>query len=220
MMRAMSFNETAQMLVEIGAGFHRRGWVLGTSGNFSAALERDPLRVAITESAADKGHLTVDQILQIDERGNVLRPEGARPSAETLVHLAVFRKTNAGSVLHTHSVWSTLLSDRAAVDGGFAIEGYEMLKGLAGVGTHEHREWIPVLENTQDMKALAGRVEGLLAEQPAIHGFLIRRHGLYTWGNNLDEAARHVEILEFLMEVLWRSFEFRNTTGRSAAKAK
>ena len=38
-----------------------------------------------------------------------------------------------------------------------------MLKGLEGVTTHEHREWIPILENDQDMPRLAGQVRQLLA---------------------------------------------------------
>jgi methylthioribulose-1-phosphate dehydratase len=48
------------------------------------------------------------------------------------------------------------------------------------------------------------QVEAILTEQPNVHGFLIRRHGLYTWGRDLDEAKRHVEILEFLFEVIGR----------------
>ena len=75
-----------------------------------------------------------------------------------------------------------------------------MLKGLNGVTTHEHREWLPILENSQDMEMLAGETSRMLEENPRIHGFLIRRHGLYTWGKDLAEAARHVEILEFLLE--------------------
>src|SRR5205085_2380270 len=112
--------------------------------------------------------------------------------------------TGAESVLHTHSVWSTVLSDVFADAGGFSIEGYEMLKGLEGVQTHEHREWLPILENTQDMRALAGQVTALLQARPQTHGILIRQHGLYTWGKNLDDAARHVEILEFLLESVGR----------------
>ena len=216
----MIYSDVAQQFAQIGRDFHRRGWVLGTSGNFSAVLEREPLRVAITESAADKGSLKVGQVLQIDGHASVLEPRGAKPSAETLVHLAVLRSTDAASVLHTHSVWSTLLSDWASEAGGFVIEGYEMLKGLAGVKTHEHREWLPVLENTQDMTALSCHVETLLAEKPLTHAFLIQRHGLYTWGRSLDEAVRHVEILEFLMEVLWRSFEFQSTNIRSEGNAR
>jgi methylthioribulose-1-phosphate dehydratase len=186
---------------------------MGTSGNFSAVVQRDPLRVAITESSADKGHLSASQILEIDANGAVIGPGAALPSAETLLHLAIYRNRPAGATLHTHSVYGTLLSDRAAREGGFFIHGYEMLKGLAGVETHEHREWIPVIENSQNMRELADEVEPLLAERPDLHAFLIRRHGLYTWGRDLNEAARHIEILEFLMEVLWRSSESRNNNA-------
>jgi methylthioribulose-1-phosphate dehydratase len=44
----------------------------------------------------------------------------------------------------------------------------------------------------------------LLAAHPDAHGFLIRRHGLYTWGQDLAEAKRHLETLEFLFEAIER----------------
>jgi methylthioribulose-1-phosphate dehydratase len=209
----MGYTELAEQLAATGRKFYERGWVMGTSGNFSAVIERDPLRVAITESSADKGRLAPGQILEIDANGNALNSGGGKPSAETQLHLAIYRNRPAGATLHTHSVYGTLLSDRAAREGGFFIHGYEMLKGLAGVETHEHREWIPVIENSQNMRELADELEPMLAERPDLHAFLIRRHGLYTWGRDLNEAARHIEILEFLMEVLWRSSEFRNNSA-------
>lgn len=198
------FSETAVRLAEIGKGFYERGWVLGTSGNFSAVISRQPLRLAITSTGLDKGNLTPAQFLEMDDAANVVRGEG-RPSAEALLHLAIVRCAGAGAVLHTHSVWSTVLSGTHARHGGIALEGYEMLKGLEGVRTHKHREWLPILENSQDMVALADRVSATLGELPGIHGFLLQGHGLYTWGEGLHEAKRHVEILEFLMEVLVRS---------------
>src|SRR5580693_254449 len=198
------FAETAAGLAEIGRGFYSRGWVLGTSGNFSAVLSRDPLRLAITSTGLDKGSLTPAQFLEMDEQANVVRGEG-RPSAEALLHPAIVRGVDAGAVLHTHSVWSTVLSGTHAAQGGIALEGFEMLKGLEGVRTHKHREWLPILENSQDMVELADRVSATLRESPGIHGFLLRGHGLYTWGAGLREAKRHIEILEFLMEVLVRS---------------
>jgi methylthioribulose-1-phosphate dehydratase len=198
------FSNLAASLVEIGRAFYGRGWALGTSGNFSAMIDRDPLRLAITRSSVDKGKLAVEHILQVDEKGKVIEGEG-RPSAETMLHIAVMKLTGAGAVLHTHSVWSSILSDAYRSEGGVSIEGYEMLKGLEGVSTHEHSEWLPVIENSQDMRSLAGSVEAMFRERPAAHGFLLRRHGLYTWGSNLEEAKRHVEILEFLLEVLGRT---------------
>jgi methylthioribulose-1-phosphate dehydratase len=198
----MSFADLAAQLADIARQCYARGWAMGTSGNFSAVVTRDPLRLAITASGVDKGALSTDEVVEIDEHGKVVAGSG-RPSAEASLHLAITRARGAGAVLHTHSIWSTILSD-AAREGGLAIEGYEMLKGLDGVATHEHREWLPVLDNTQDWAAAAPHVEAILNEHPNAHGFLIRRHGLYTWGRDLAEAKRQVEILEFLFEVIGR----------------
>ena len=145
-----------------------------------------------------------EHILEVDSDGKAVKPAQGRPSAETLLHVAIVRSLGAGAVLHTHSVWSTILSDYHIGHGGFFIEGYEMLKGLDGVETHEHREWVPILENSQDMAALAVETRRMLEENPNVHGFLIRRHGMYTWGKDLAEAVRHVEILEFLLESVGR----------------
>jgi len=197
-----TFDAIAEQLAEVGRICYARGWAFGTSGNFSAVVQRDPLTLAITTSGVDKGLLEPGQIVAIDGGGRVLRGSG-KPSAEATVHLAIVRARGAGAVLHTHSIWSTILSDTGA-DGSLAIDGYEMLKGLDGVHTHEHQERLPIIDNTQDWAAAVPQVEATLRDHPAAHGFLIRRHGLYTWGHNLAEAKRHVEILEFLLEAMGR----------------
>jgi methylthioribulose-1-phosphate dehydratase len=202
--RAPNFAKLAQELAVIGRGFYSRGWVLGTSGNFSAVISREPLRLVITSTGLDKGNLNSAHFLEMDANSRVIRGKG-KPSAEAQLHLAIVRSREAGAVLHTHSVWSTVLSGAHAAEGGVTLQGYEMLKGLEGVRTHEHREWLPILENSQDMAGLSQVVSKTLGERPGIHGFLLREHGLYTWGANLEEAKRHVEILEFLMEVVVRS---------------
>ncbi|HLQ58322.1 MAG TPA: methylthioribulose 1-phosphate dehydratase [Gemmatimonadales bacterium] len=201
-----SFESLAEQLVEVGRHCYERGWALGTSGNFSAVVLKAPLTLAITTSGVDKGLLESSDVVEIDEHRRVMRGSGT-PSAEATVHLAIVRTRGAGAVLHTHSIWSTILSEAPTDDGsgdGLVIEGYEMLKGLDGVRTHEHRERLPILENTQDWARAAPQVEAILRENPEAHGFLIRRHGLYTWGQDLAEAKRQVEILEFLFEVLGR----------------
>lgn len=200
-----TLTDYAARLADLGRNFYRRGWVLGTSGNFSAVLSRDPLQLAITASGNDKGNLTPDHILQIDAEGRVIAGHG-KPSDETLLHLTAVKQCGAGAVLHTHSVWSTLLSQNVfAHADGIAIAGYEMLKGLAGVKTHEHTEWLPIIENSQTMEELARTVAATLQRFPAAHGFLLRGHGLYTWGKDLQEAQRHIEIFEFLLEVTGRT---------------
>jgi len=205
--------EMAPGLAEAGRALHTRGWAYGTAGNFSAVLRRDPLALAISRSGVDKGRLAPEQILAVDADARRIEGEG-KPSDETVVHLAVVRERAAGAVLHTHSVWNTLLSEAAGDNHGLAIEGFEMLKGLSGVSTHEHAEWVPIIPNTQDYGRMAHDVMGALRENPRCHGLLLRGHGLYTWGQDLAEASRHVEIFEFLFEVVGRLY---SATGRLKA---
>ena len=167
-------------------------------------MSERPLRLAITPTGLDKGGLDANQFLEIDETARVIRGN-AQPSAETALHLAIVRARGAGAVLHTHSLWSTLLSEVFFADRAVALEGFEMLKGLRDIHTHQHREILPIFENCQDISQLAEQVDALLDGDPATHGFLLRRHGLYTWGKDLAEATRHVEVLEFLLELLGRS---------------
>src|SRR6202158_4373032 len=134
-----SFARIAADLAEIGKGFHARGWVLGKIGTFSAVISREPLRLAITSTGLDKGSLTPAQFLEMDAAANVVHGDG-RPSAEALLHIAIARGVDAGAVLHTHSVWSTVLSGSHAAPGRVGRPGYEMRKGLEGVRRHQHRE--------------------------------------------------------------------------------
>jgi methylthioribulose-1-phosphate dehydratase len=191
-------------LADLARHCYDRSWLLGTSGNFSAVVKRSPLTLTITATGLDKGTLAASQFVRVNAAGTVTEGNG-RPSAETALHLVIVRTRQAGAVLHTHSVWSTMLSDLHSGKGGVAIEGYEMLKGLTGVTTHAHREWLPIFENDQDMQRLSGVVEAGLRDHPNAHGFLLRNHGLYTWGEDLQQAKRHLEILEFLLEVLGRT---------------
>lgn len=199
------FYNLAESLAECGREFYRRGWVLGTSGNFSALVSREPLRACITASGNDKGALAAGtHFLEVDETARVLNGVG-KPSAETEIHLAIYNlKPDANAILHTHSVWGTILSDVFFENGAIEIEGYEMLKGLSNVKTHEHREQLPIVENSQDYDELSRTIERTLIEIPAAHGVYLRRHGLYTWGESVAEAKRHIEIYEFLFEVSGR----------------
>lgn len=212
-MTTAAFSARARDLTALGRRFYARGWVLGTSGNFSAVVGRDPLRLAVTASGVHKGRMRAGDVLEVDERARVLGRSHGVPSAETLLHVEIARRLGAGAVLHTHSIWSTILSGAPAHRDGLAIEGFEMLKGLDGVRTHEHRELIPIVDNDQDIARLASAVGDVLDRNPGAHAFLLRRHGLYTWGATLADAERHVEILEFLFETIGRSATFHATEG-------
>jgi methylthioribulose-1-phosphate dehydratase len=196
-----------QRLIETGRDFHHRGWSLATSSNYSVVTGRDPLRLLVTCSGFDKGRLTPEQFVIVGEDGKSVRDSGRKPSAEVLLHVALARGEAAGSVLHTHSIWGTLLSEACAAQGYLEISGYEMLKALAGIATHEVTVRVEIFPNTQDMSDFACGVEKRLCDHgrpPLGCAFLIAGHGLYAWGKDLIEARRHIEALEFLFEVAAR----------------
>lgn len=193
-----------QELTDTGLEFYRRGWAFGASGNFSVLLARKPLRLCITSAGNEKGTLDETNFLELDDDAEIVQGFG-RPSDETLLHLSVYRlRPRARCILYSHSVAGMQLSDKYFVDGSITLRGYEVLKGLSGVKTHEHIESVPIVENSEDQIALSHVIENVLLENKSIHGIYIRRNGLYSWGETVDEAKRNIEIFEFLFEVAAR----------------
>lgn len=189
------FTQRARELVEAGRFLYGRNMVPATSGNLSARLGDG--RLAVTVSGRHKGRLSEADIMPVDAAGHSL--DGRRPSAETLLHVQVYRRfPEMGAVLHPHSVNATLLSllERERV----VLRDYELLKAFPGIDTHMCTLTVPVFANDQDIPRLAARVDAWMDEHGPVPGYLIGGHGFYTWGKTVEDALRHVEAFEFLFE--------------------
>ena len=110
-----AFSEPIQGLREVGHHFWTRGWSLGTSSNYSVVIDREPLRLLITASGKDKGHLGPNDFVIVDETGQRVPTEQPASSAETLLHCSAAKHRGAGAILHTHSVWATILLRETAL---------------------------------------------------------------------------------------------------------
>ena len=184
-------------IARTGAALAARGWTPATSSNFSQRIDADT--IAVTISGRDKGALTPGDVMAIGLDGRPLDP-ALRPSAETALHLQVYRRLPAtGAVLHTHSHNQTVASRLYARQGVLALEGWELQKAITGYTTHASRLDVPVFPNSQDMHDIEARVDAWLGAGKPLHGYLIEGHGLYTWGRSMPEARRHLEALEFLL---------------------
>jgi methylthioribulose-1-phosphate dehydratase len=202
-----------ESLCRVVAELAAQGWCQGTGGNFSVTLERAPLRLLITRSGVHKRHLQPGDLMLVGPGGRPVPGETAKPSAEAALHSRIVERTSAGSVLHIHSVPNTLLGEHFIERGGFSLRGYEMLKGLEGITTHEAEVFVPVLRNSQDMDELSEEAGRLLGARPGLRGFLLAGHGLYAWGESLAQAHRHVEIFELLFECVARRTRFAPFEG-------
>ncbi|MFT5164426.1 MAG: methylthioribulose-1-phosphate dehydratase [Alteromonadaceae bacterium] len=189
-------HEAAEQLADTGVWLAQRNWVPATGGNFSIRLASE--QCLISASGKDKGKLTADDCLHIQWQGNQLTCQG-KPSDETLLHTRVYDlDSNAGAVLHTHSVAATVLGRLCSAQ-HIEFNGYEMQKSITGQRSHEQTLLLPVMDNNQDITALAQSLESRYKDEVFNYAFLVRGHGLYVWGNDLTMAKRHIEGWEFLM---------------------
>ena len=187
----------SQEIIEAGRFLYARGWSPATSSNYSTRLSAS--QALLTVSGKHKGQLGPDDVLATDLAGNSLEP-GKKPSAETLLHTQLYSwRAGIGAVLHTHSVNATVLS-RLTPGDSIEFEDYELQKAFSGVSTHESRVLVPIFDNDQDIARLAAKVQPWLEAHPDCVGYLIRGHGLYTWGARMSDALRQIEAFEFLFE--------------------
>lgn len=187
----------SQAIIDAGRFLYGRGWSPATSSNYSARLTS--AEVLLTVSGKHKGQLAEDDLLAVDMDGRSLE-KGKKPSAETLLHTQLYRwQPEIGAVLHTHSVNATVLS-RVCLSDSLVFADYELQKAFSGIPTHESQVLVPIFDNDQDIERLAARVQPWLDEHPDCVGYLIRGHGLYTWGAQMNDALRQIEAFEFLFD--------------------
>ena len=195
MQYSQEFYTAAEALCEAGRFIDSKGWVPATSGNFSAALNDGT--IAITTSGKHKGHLQVDDIMLIDADANAL--DGKRPSAETGLHTSLYKLyPGIKAILHPHPINAVLISKLCG--DALVLENYELLKAFSGISTHETCITVPVFPNDQDIPRLAAVIEAYLAKTGFCYGYIIASHGLYTWGESMPDALRHLEALDYLFD--------------------
>jgi methylthioribulose-1-phosphate dehydratase len=180
--------------------YHQKGWSPATSTNYSFRDASDLEVIFVSRSGIDKSQFHPEDFMRVAMDGHpVLEDRGIKPSAETLIHCVLYELfPDTRVILHSHSVYTVLNAQR--YDTQISLRGYEIQKGFAGQTTHEAEIVIPIFENTQDMLVFSNWMKAR-KEEIQVPCFVIRNHGAYAWGNSLFDAKRHLETLEYLMEV-------------------
>ena len=207
-------------LLEIGRQFYERQWMWGMSGNLSIRLSSDPVRFAITPSGINKGHMSVKDLITIEDtphpplspgRGQggakrTPRVRGLQPSSETVVHQAVYRALpKAGAVFHVHPIYSTLISRLYGHPKKvrlLKLKGVMMMKGM--IGLKETNAELAILPNWPDPSKIARDVAAYIRSSPrALPAVLVYDHGLTGWGATPDQARNYLEIIEYTCRYLF-----------------
>jgi L-fuculose-phosphate aldolase len=186
----MNENELRSEMVRLTKRLDEQGLNRGTSGNLSARFGEGML---ITPSGMGAEGLTEDDIVFVLMDGTA---RGRwQPSSEWLFHRDIYaQRTDAGAVVHTHSVAATALAclrrDIPPFHYMIALIGGDNIRcaKYATFGTQE------LSDNA--LAALHGRKACLLAN-----------HGMIATGKDLAEAFRITVEVETLSEMYLRALQ-------------
>lgn len=144
-----------------------------------------------------------DGPIRPSSRVYVRSPTRFKPSQCTPLFLSAFTRRGARCCIHTHSahaVLVTLILEQAG-ESEFRINNIEQIKGFArgyphaevgNLGYHDTLR-IPVIENTAHEEDLTEFLEEAMERHPDAYAVLVRRHGVYVWGNSVEQAKGQCE---------------------------
>jgi methylthioribulose-1-phosphate dehydratase len=197
------------LIAQLCERFYDMGWATGTGGGVSIRVgDGDggrPYRVFVAPSGVMKEDMVGDDVFELDMDMRVIRPPKTpklRLSACTPLWYAVYRyRPNAMCVIHTHSIHAQLatLLDHTEESGSLVLTHLEMLKG---VGNHSYDDVleIPIIDNRPTEDLLADQMEEALVKYPRCNAVLVRRHGVYVWGDSWEQAKAQCESFDYLFE--------------------
>lgn len=191
-------SEAVKDLVEVAQRLGGYGYFPATSGNLSIRESGETLRMRVSVSGIDKTRLTEGDLLLVDEHLQSTEQAARKPSAEAIVHVQLYQKSDAMCILHVHTISNNLITLRYDARGSIPLSGNELLKAL-GHWEEDARVNVPLVENYSDLTKLATAVAA--AYDPAVPGVLVKQHGIYVLGRSVAEALRHLEAFEFLFSL-------------------
>jgi methylthioribulose-1-phosphate dehydratase len=185
----LRWNDLAEVKRELAA----RDWFPGTSGNLSIKVDDESFLV--TASGKDKRRETDEDFLLVDLQGGAIEGFAGKPSAETLLHVEVYGKTNAGCSLHVHTIDNNVISELYGEAGEVSFSGQEIIKAF-GIWEENASITVPIIPNHADIPTLAQEFGRYVSQEAG--AVLIRNHGITVWGRDAFEAKKFLEAYEFL----------------------
>ncbi|MGV2876418.1 methylthioribulose 1-phosphate dehydratase [Macrococcus capreoli] len=166
----------------------------GTSGNLGVRIDENSLYV--TTSGVDKYETTDTSFVKVDMYGKTIDTDLV-PSLETVLHLEIFKRSNANASIHIHTVANNVISEVYGDQGYVEFRNQELIKAF-GLWQETDVLRIPIIENPADVTILADLFGEHVAQDSGV--VLIRNHGINAWGKSTREAYKLFEAAEFLFQ--------------------
>jgi len=164
-----------------------------------------PYRAFCTPSGIQKEDMVGDDVFELDMDKNVIQiptTPGLKLSSMTDLWFLVYKlRPSTNCIIHTHSMNSmlaTLLDPTESLD-RLRMTHLEMIKGVGNHAYHDILE-IPIIDNQSSESKLAPDIEKAIINFPKCNAVLVRRHGVYVWGDSWEQAKTQLESFDYLFE--------------------
>ena len=183
------------MICDLAKTFYQLGWVSGTGGGICI---REGENILIAPSGIQKERMRPEQMFTLALDGSIVaRPDDPtlRPSDCSSLFLKAIQLRGAGAVIHSHSIHAVMATLLFQTE--FSVSHLEMIKGIDGMGYHD-RLVVPIIDNTARECDLADAMGAAIVAYPRSNAVLVRRHGVYVWGEDWVRAKTQAECYDYL----------------------
>ncbi|XP_017788322.1 PREDICTED: methylthioribulose-1-phosphate dehydratase [Habropoda laboriosa] len=194
------------LIPELCRQFYDLGWVTGTGGGISI---KHGDKIYIAPSGVQKERITSDDMFVQDISGNDLevppKEKRLKKSQCTPLFMCAYTRRNAGAVIHTHSKFAVMVSLHWP-DKEFRVTHLEMIKGiknqkLGRAYRYDEKLVVPIIENTPFEEDLKEELDRTITDYPETCAVLVRRHGIYVWGDTWQQAKTMAECYDYLFDI-------------------
>ncbi|XP_065223419.1 methylthioribulose-1-phosphate dehydratase [Planococcus citri] len=195
------------LIPELCKLFYGLGWVTGTGGGISIKQGDE---IYIAPSGVQKERMTDDDLFIQDINGTDIRTPPAakklKKSQCTPLFMCAYKARNAGAVIHTHSKTAVLVT-LLYPGKEFRLSHFEMIKGIRNQHLNRYYNYdeeivIPIIENTCNECDLEQSMAEAIEKYPQTSAVLVRRHGIYIWGDTWQQAKTQTECYDYLFDIV------------------
>ena len=176
-------------IVKVGKLLYQKNYIASNDGNLSIRVGN---KIFITPTCMSKGFMSVNDIVEVDLEGKILRGYN-KPTSEILMHLTVYQqRPDINAVCHAHPIYSTAFAST-----GKALDKRVLPEVIISL------DKIPLVKyGTPGTKNLSKNLLPFIKKYDAV---LLQNHGVLTFGSDLMNAYFKMETVEHFAQICFLS---------------
>jgi len=201
--------EIYKNIFEMNKKIIKSGLVIDSFGNVSGRFKNNFI---IKPSGIHIDNSTSDDLVTVDMKEGKYFGE-LKPSSDTPTHLKLYREfKDIGGIVHTHSIYATAWAQAEKPIPCFGTTHADYWNGQIPVTRELKNEEINGAYEEETGKVIIEKIKELNVDPLYCPGILVAKHGPFTWGETVEDAVKHAELLEYIAKLAWFSLSINPVT--------